>query len=302
MGLPFLFRMENMADTIKIQLDDAFLPVTDEQVKEGKAFVLKRERAATALATLVDALLVTAAADITQICYRYGVEPKDFQLSSRYNEKMFEEVAQVLDELEDEILDYISVYSTKCTKDNDEKKLLLLWILALGKNNMGLRKSLEQRLRVFSRDVEAMIVAAKLAKMDASKAVTTIRSYIHTAYQMPGMASAFKNASLFKAEYIRTRGVKQGNVGSSNSEANNILRFARTTLQMGWMRWLREEYDREGAIGFYVLRGSTYPCSLCDSKVGFHTIGDVESFPPYHSSCCCWTVPVFERDINDLTI
>ena len=78
-----------MAETIKIQLDDAFLPVTNEQVKEGKSFVLKRERAATALATLVDALLVTAAADITQICYRYGVEPKDFQLSSRYNEKMF---------------------------------------------------------------------------------------------------------------------------------------------------------------------------------------------------------------------
>lgn len=291
-----------MAETIKIQLEDAFLPVTNEQVQQGKSFVLKRERAATALATLVDALLVTAAADITQICYRYGVEPKDFQLASRYNEKMFEEVAQVLDELEEEILDYISVYSTKCTKDDDEKKLLLLWILALGKNNMGLRKSLEQRLRVFSRDVEAMIVAAKLAKMDASKAVTTVRSYIHTAYQMPGMATAFKNASQFKAEYIRTRGVKQGNVGSSNSEANNILRFAKTTLQMAWMHWQREEYDREGAIGFMCFRGSTFPCAICDDVCNrFYPI-DSQMPLPVHANCACWAIPVFQRDINDLTI
>ena len=291
-----------MAETIKIQLEDAFLPVTEEQVKEGKSFVLKRERAATALATLVDALLVTAAADITQICYRYGVEPKDFQLSSRYNEKMFEEVAQVLDELEEEILDYISVYSTKCTKDDDEKKLLLLWILALGKNNMGLRMSLEQRLRVFSRDVEAMIVAAKLAKMDASKAVTTVRSYLHTAYQMPGMATAFKNASQFKAEYIRTRGVKQGNVGSSNSEANNILRFARTTLQMAWMHWKREDFERDGAVGFMCFRGSTFHCPICDDVCNkFYPI-DSQMPLPVHSNCCCFAIPVFQRDINDLTI
>ena len=289
-----------MAETIKIQLEDAFLPVTEEQVKEGKSFVLKRERAATALATLVDALLVTAAVDITQICYRYGVEPKDFHLSSRYNEKMFEEVAQVLDELEEEILDYISVYSTKCTKDDDEKKLLLLWILALGKNNVGLRKSLEQRLRIFSRDVEAMIVAAKIAKMDASKAVTTVRSYIHTAYQMPGMATAFKNASQFKAEYIKTRGVKHGNVGSSNSEANNIDRFVKTTVQMAWMHYQHELYEERGAAGYYVLRGSTYPCDLCDSKVGFHTMDDIDGSPPFHPNCCCYAVPVFERDIQTL--
>ena len=289
-----------MAETIKIQLEDAFLPVTEEQVKEGKSFVLKRERAATALATLVDALLVTAAVDITQICYRYGVEPKDFHLSSRYNEKMFEEVAQVLDELEEEILDYISVYSTKCTKDDDEKKLLLLWILALGKNNVGLRKSLEQRLRIFSRDVEAMIVAAKIAKMDASKAVTTVRSYIHTAYQMPGMATAFKNASQFKAEYIKTRGVKHGNVGSSNSEANNIDRFVKTTVQMAWMHYQHELYEERGAAGYYVLRGSTYPCDLCDSKVGFHTMDDIDGYPPFHPNCCCYAVPVFERDIQTL--
>ena len=226
----------------------------------------------------------------------------NFQISPNYNEKMFEEIGQVLDELEEEILDLTTSYATKCTEDKDKKPLLLLWVLALGKNNQGLRKTLENRLWMFSRDLEAMIVAAKTANMDATKAVTVIKGYLHTVFQMPGMTAAFKNATLYKATYIRSKGVKYGNQGNSNSEANNIGRFAKQTVQLGWMHFRYEMEKEQGAVGFWVGRGSSYPCQLCDSYTGFHQIDDIDAYPPRHGSCCCWAVPIFEKDINDLTL
>lgn len=277
-----------------------FEPVTEKQVQTAKNFVLRREQAANGLATLVDALMEDAAVQIAQICYRYGVDPKNFSISPTYNSDMFKEIAEVMDILEDEILDLIGLYATKCTKDEKKKPLLLLWILALGKNNKGLRESLEIRLRMFLKDIEAMIVASKLTKYNSSNISGLIKSYIHTVYQMPGMTAAFKNSSLFKAENIRTKGVKHGNIGSSNSEANNILRFAKMTAQMGWMHYYRELFEEQGAVGYYVIRGSQYPCELCDSKTGFHDIKDVDGFPMYHANCCCVAIPVFEKDLESL--
>ena len=288
-----------MAEDIQIRLLDTYQPITEEDIRTGKNFVLRREIAANGLASLVDSLLADAAAKITQIAYKYGVDPKEFMLSPQYNEQMFRQMSRILDELEDAILDLIEDYSLRCTKDDDKKKWLLLWILALGRNGKGLRRSLQDRLWMFSRDIEAMIVAARTAKMDVTRAVSVIRSNLHTSYLMPGMQEAFANSSLYKAQYIRKHGVKKGNRGSSNSEANNIIRFAKTTVQMAWMQYHRRLYEGHGAAGYYVLRGSTFPCDLCDSMVGYHPIDDVDGYPMYHANCQCFTVPVFS--INSQT-
>ena len=284
-------------EEIQIQLLDIYQPVTEEQVRTGKNFVLRRESVANGLASLVDGLMADAAANMVQIAYRYGVKPEEFQISPQYNEAMFNEIADVLNDLEDEILDLILAYSTRCTKDEDKKLWLLPWILALGKNGKGLRASLQDRLWVFSRDVEAMIAAAKTAKLDASRAVSVIKSNLHTAYQMPGMAAAFAHSSLYKAHYIRTRGVKKGNRGSSNSEANNIIRFAKMTVQMAWMHYHQELYKEQGAAGYICLRGSLFDCQICDDVCNVFYPIDHPIPLPVHANCCCYAVPVFK--IND---
>ena len=286
-----------MAEDIQIQLLDIYQPISDEDIQSGKRFVLRRESAATGLASLIDALTADAAARMVQIAYKYGIDPENFQMSPQYNEQMFREMSQILDELEDEIFDLIESYSTRCTKDEDKKKMLLLWILSLGKNGKGLRRSLEDRLWMLSRDIEAMIAAAMTAKMDVTRAISTIRSNLHTSYQMPGMQAAFARSSLYKAQYIRTHGVKKGNRGSSNSESNNIIRFAKTTVQMAWMRYHHRLYEEQGAAGYMCFRGSTFPCSECDDICGIFIPMERGMVLPVHANCCCYAVPVF--NIND---
>lgn len=290
-----------MAEPIKIQLDDIYRPITEEQIRSAKSYVLRRESTARGIASLVDALLADAAEKIVQICYRYNVDPRTFQISARFNEDMFKEVAAVLDELEDDILDLLADYCTRCTKDKKKRSNLLLWVLTLGKGGKALKATVEDRIKMFVKDIEAMIVAAKVAKFDLTKAITLIKSHLFNAYQMPGMQQAFKNASLFNAQYIRCRGVKKGNIGSSNSEANNIDRMVKTTVQMAWMRYIGKEYEEQNAAGFMCLRGSTYPCSICDDVCyKFYPINSKMPLP-VHPNCQCYAIPIFEKDINELT-
>ena len=71
---------------------------------------------------------------------------------------------------------------------------------------------------------------------------------------------------------------------------------------MAWMRQMRQNYEDEGAEGFYVMRGSTYPCDYCQSYVGFHQIDEAEAFPPQHANCACFAIPVFQKTIEETSI
>lgn len=290
-----------MAESIKIQLEDIYKPVTEEQIKSAKSFVLRRESTARGIGSLVDAMLADAAEKIVQICYKYCVDPRTFQISAQYNEEMFKEIAAVLDALEEEILDLLTDYCTRCTQDKKKRSNLMLWILTLGRGGKALKATIEDRIKMFLKDLEAMTVAAKNAKFDLTKAITIIKNYLFNVYQMPGMQNAFKYAPLFKAQYIRSRGVKKGYRGNSNSEAYNINRMVKTTVQMAWMRYYHQLQEEQGAAGYYVLRGSNYPCDICQKMVGFHTIDDTDGYPPYHPHCVCFAIPIFERNINELT-
>ena len=73
---------------------------------------------------------------------------------------------------------------------------------------------------------------------------------------------------------------------------------------MAWMRELANDYKEDGAVGYYVFRGSSYPCDLCDSACGFHPLTDMSFFPPLHPHCCCGAVPIYSlnesaNDNND---
>ena len=146
----------------------------------------------------------------------------------------------------------------------------------------------------------------KLAKENGSKLTTAaivskVKSSQHTIYTTPEVKQAIsaKNIASMQATYIRSHGRHIDNtglsyVGSSNSNANNILRMARTTMDMAWMRNLSIDYQENAEIvGFFVSRGSSYDCKICDSQVGFHAKGDLEELPLYHPNCKCWVMPIY---------
>lgn len=285
-----------MNETINILIPYGYDDITEKDIRNGKDYVLRRERAAQALSAVVEELLKDATREITSLCYQYNVDPKNFQISERYNKELFDLISAILDELEDAIIEQVTEYSLQCTDDEEQKDSLLPWILLLGRDNRNLTQTLEARLWQFSRDLEAMITATRLSGLNQTTAITRIITNLHSVYTMPEVRAAFAYAANVKATYIRSRGVKYGYVGNSNSEANNINRFARMTLQMTWMRSQLMTFKKIGAAGFVQLRGSNYPCAICDEAAHFYdNIDEIMTKPYPHFHCMCYRVPVFKK-------
>ena len=286
-----------MADSIKIKLDTSQyrLPTT-EDITAAKQFVLRRNEVARLLEERIDEVLKDAEERIMTICYKYDVEPTEFEISSRYNEQMMNEISEVMDETEEEIFRLVQEYSTRVTTDKDRISKLLAWMLLLGRKNRNLQQTLDNYLYKFMKDIEAAVAALKFANVPLAQAITKAKTHLHTIYVMPEVQQAFKQAESFTATYIRSRGVVKGNVGLSNNGSTNVTNMAKTTLQMVWMRSQVMDYKEQGVAGIYVLRGSSYPCAPCDDNCGFHPIEESYGVLPVHPSCCCYAIPVFTKE------
>lgn len=284
-----------MAESIKIKLDGSqYRLPTQENITSAKQFILRRNDFARLLESKVDDCLEDAAQEIVSICYKYDVDPKEFSINSKYNEKMMEEIAEVMDELEADIMSLIYDYSLRVTDDEKHRNLLAAWIALLGRGNNNLQDTLDGYLYKTMKDWEAAIAALRFANVAMADAVTKVKSNLHSIYTMPEVTAAFKHADDFNATYIQSHGVMAGGVGLSNNGSTNVTNMARLTLQMAWMREQGIEFDESGAAGYYQLRGSAYPCSVCDDEVGFHKgLEDLYTKPYPHPHCCCYRIPIF---------
>jgi len=286
-----------MNNTIKISLDTSqYRLPTRQDITSAKQFILRREEYARILQAKADEALANAAQEIITICYKYNVDPKKFSINSRYNKKMMDEIAEVMDKLEQEILDLIYNYSLSALAGfpSEKRNALAAWIALLGRGNRNLQDTLDTYLYKFLKDIEAATAALKHAGVGLPNAITRLKTHLHTIYTMPEVMLAFKKASDFNATYIQTKGVHKGAVGLSNNGSTNVANMAKLTLQMAWMKAKSMENEENGAAGYYVMRGSSYPCETCDSMAGFHKMEDTEGYPPYHGHCCCYVIPIYK--------
>ena len=281
-----------MPQTISLTIPDIYIPPTDDDLKTAKQWTILRNRNATTLSGLVEALLKDALSEIVAIAYKYNVKPEEFQFSQ--NQELQAQVYDIMDELEDNIMALVEEYALNESEDKDRKTALLPWLLALkAKNTSDLRSTLEARLRQWLYDTEAQIAAMKMAGYNKTKALTRITSTMHAVYSSPEIMSAYRKNG--QALYLQSRGVHQGNIGLSSSGEVNVENFASMTAIMAWNKSLFMEYQDRGAAAYVVMRGSNYPCDLCDSHVGVWPLEDESHFPPQHGHCCCTAMPLFRK-------
>lgn len=296
-----------MSSSIKIKLDASrYRLPTQEEIDDAKKFILKREDAASSLGNLIDAILVEAAGEIAQICLKYNIPAKDFKITA--NKQMFAEVGEVMDRIDEEIMSLIQEYSLKVTDYKGRKQMLAAYIASLGRNDNNLQDTLDGYLYRYLYDLEAIVASMKLSmensnsKMTSAAVVAKIKTSQHSVYTTPEVKSAMsaKNLAFMQATYIRTHGnhsadgIPLSSVGVSNSNANNVVNMAKNTMAMAWMKNLAIDFQEDSdVVGFWVARGSSYDCKICDEQVGFHSKDDLDGLPQYHARCACWVIPIY---------
>lgn len=254
---------------------------TQQQIQEAKDFIRQRLKAELSMQKHLDDLLLQAANEIVDISLKYKIKPSMFRFSA--NEKLEREVGVVIGKLREMIYDYtetLSVYDRK-----EEREAIIAFI-----NREDHGKTLSERIDIycnrFKYEIEAAVAAGLIAGLSRNKIKDSIRENLKSPYN----SSYFKKAvesGVSAATRINTNGISYG-VGKSNSSYNSLNTLTRYAIGSAWMWFNGVQKQKEGAIGFYSYRGSSYPCSYCDSMVGYHPISDYQS--QWHIRCCCYFV------------
>lgn len=293
-----------MPQDITLKLPSGINAPTQDDINAAKEYVLERSRAEIALASTVDDILKEYVEQMIRVCYKYNIDPQDFSFGA--NDSMRQEIYTILDDLLEELLSLIEEDSVPQKRKNKHYGAIISWLVTLGTHNKDLKWTTQYYISRFSKDVEALVASMKYAGYDVNKAVNRSKSILHTLYTSPEILAAMKSGKMFNAEGIISGGTKydpfthKPSVGLSKYGATNLVTMARSTLAKAWMKSLFLEKEEDGMTGYYVFRGSTYPCpNICDMQTGwFHPMSGGMVLP-MHSNCYCYAVFVIE-DIGEI--
>lgn len=257
---------------------------TDKEIREAKDYILLRLRAERLAVSELDAALHAAALRIAEIAHRYTVPPSLFRFS--YNPRLQAEVREVLRSLREAIYDATRELCT-FPEDGEDSPFTPA---ALTAPDHG--KTFRERIALYTSrwgyEVEAAIAGAGLDGVtDPAEIAEGIDRYIHDPFRNPWIRD-----NRGRGEAVRLGPTPHYGKGTAIAAATALDTLLSWVIALAWTEnWSRINSDR---AGYFVYRGSSFPCEECDSMVGFHTSPD--DLPPYHPHCVCFAVYT-----NDIT-
>lgn len=247
---------------------------TEKDIETVKAYLRQRLDAERSMTYNLEMVMREAAERIVSICYSAKIDPS-FRSYETLPFKVRMQVEEVVQWLKETTRDYfvtLSIYDHEDTRDE-----ILPFIMG---ENHGM--TFDERLTDYCykyRDELMLLIGAGLF-LEVTKKVlaTSIGEYLKKPYKNPKLIEGIAAPLTYGR-------------GRTNSMFTAISDLTRFGIGQAWMLNQYIDNKANGCIGWYVQRGSSYPCELCDSKVGFHS--DDSDLPLYHSHCCCIATPVF---------
>ena len=250
-------------------------------------FASKRAQAQRNAADHVASILWKTAENIVKAArkYRPYYQSKTMSDVARYEK----EARRIAADAEKAIEKYVEAYSQAGGRvlRIDTKELVNSYLKqeVFGKTYMQ-RNS--DYLSDFAEDIVKLVKAGVSMRYDERKIINAVRSSYKDPYNRSLMTKAAKANN--KAMEVPHRGK-----GIFTASYDNVMGKARNTIGLAWTQVEKEYGDRHGAVGFYVHRASSIPCSICDEHIGWlHRMTDPA--PMYHTSCKCIVEYVFHKN------
>lgn len=166
-------------------------------------------------------------------------------------------------------------------------------ILDVEYNNSTIRGKCTEYTKGIISEIEMWFVIGVMNKLNIKQLINTFSLYLTHPYSNPYYSTSYAritkaNAITSASKLLKTPANKAGIYQSS---INSLKRLGRIAIGSSTKQADDIAYKKAGITGFYVFRGSSYPCSHCDSMVGFHLF-EFANLPPYHPYCYCYAVPV----------
>lgn len=243
------------------------MQVAKNDIAKAKEYLRKRVAAEVSMEHYLDRKLLAAALKIVRLAYKRNIPPSLFSFS--YHPFLALEVDRIINELIDEIEEYNLRLAV--STDKEEDNVLLPYI-----NREINGATYDDRIRNYA-------IRFKMELQDL------IGAGVVLGLSLKGVEESVRKS--FKTPYVSSIASHLPHKGQSAYHRLQVL--TRHTIADGWMFSFFESARKGGAAGYYVYRGSSCPCSLCDMMVGYHPITDYVL--PVHPNCKCFAVPVYNK-------
>lgn len=245
---------------------------TEQELEEAKAYLRDRLRNEQSMSADVQRLLEEYAAYLLQAMFLGRPEA-------------------LIDELIQRLVEQLLADCELLAVDEHDRKDAILLYMNSERGGMTLEGRVRERVNTFYNELFAVYMAGELLGKTFNDLLPAIKEYIKHPWDNELVKEAREKQK--KGELSGDADFEEPHFGkgtpiSSLTALDRMLVFA---VADSWMYWQYEDALARGAKGYYVVRGSSYPCDICDAHTGiFYPIGNEDSKPQYHLNCCCIVV------------
>lgn len=250
---------------------------TDKDRQEVKQYLLARLEAVGSMSYNLEVLFKEAIERIVKICFQFNLQP--FQLNNdNIPEAALIRINEVIDWLNIAIQDVMDTLAA-AAPDSD-KDYILPWIRR-ERAGATFEERLNKYLDHFRFEMFLLTAAGIAVGFGSVPLVSSLIRNLQKPWNNPDIKEGI--------EKIPSYGI-----GRTNSMFTAINALTRDAVASAWMKSKFLNDKKRGAVGWWVERGSSIPCDICDPQTGFHY--NDSQLPLYHLSCCCIATPVFYQN------
>ena len=247
---------------------------TPEELEAAKDFLRKRLESEQSMS-----------ADVERLLYTYA----GYLLSALFSNESDEDLELLIQDLIEQLLADCELLAVD--EREDKRDAILLYMLG-ERNGDTLEGRVNKRCHTLFNEVFAVYTAGKLLGWDENSLLSSVKANFEHPWQNEVLVAVrekinrgeidadiedFEEAHYGKGVEISSLGALQTMLGYAIADA--------------WTWWQYEDSKEKGAKGYFVVRGSSYPCDICQSAAdSFHTIDDTEHIVPLHRHCVCYIV------------
>lgn len=269
-------------------------------------YAAKRLQAQRNIDSRVDEILYDVACKIYAICEKYDS-------AFVKNKQMKAEIDAVVEGAKALIWEYENEYAKAAETVLEDDNGITAAYLAAAHNG----KTFKQRQNVYVKRFVKDMMKIYYAGVVLGTTSGVIRNAMEKQYRSPYMKNGLVQSAIsarsgvhvynlpYKEAEKKAREVRETletpsyGRGIQPEAYAQIQKNVKDTLALAWSEEDHDAAIRAGAKGFWVLRGSSYPCIDCQSHVGWlHKMDD--DAPPYHSHCVCFCVYTLNEENPEL--
>lgn len=247
---------------------------SESDIEAAKAYLRQRLDAELSMTRNLEVVMNETAEKIVKLCYSAGVNPQSFHFSD-LSVKAQKEINALIGWLQETIDDY---FLTLAIADHQETKDEVLDVVLAENYGLTFDERLNDYCKKYKNELLLLIGAGLFLGITESALIRSLKENIRHPYANQLLADGIDAPITYGR-------------GHTNSMFTAISTLTRFGIARAWMESQYLQNLKDGCLGWYVSRGSSYPCDLCDSYVGFHI--DESELPPYHANCCCYAVPIY---------